>query len=122
MLVPSFLAAGGGYKGEVDEATRHNAMMIAWQVGMATMFFIGLVKLIAEEEDKIALLDYGRSGYESQLTVAEPMVIDANALMMMFMGPMMMEGMGGMPEGMEGMYDMDPEMLEALEALESMGG
>ncbi|MCK4592938.1 hypothetical protein KAU45_00450 [bacterium] len=88
--------------------------------------FFGLVKVVAEEEEKLVLLDYGRSGYESQLTVAEPMMIDANTLMMMFMGSMMMEGgMGGMPEGMEGMRGMegmDPEMLEALEALERMGG
>lgn len=45
VLVPAFLAAGGGHRGEVDETTRHNAMMIAWQVGMATMIFIGFVKL-----------------------------------------------------------------------------
>jgi hypothetical protein len=85
--------------------------------------FIGLVKVVAEEEEKLVLADYGRSGYESQLTVAEPMKIDANALMMMFMSAAMMEGgMGGMPGGMEGLEGMDPEMLEALEALERMGG
>ncbi len=88
--------------------------------------FFGLVKVVAGGDEPIVLSDYGRSGYESQLTVTDPMMIDANTLMMMFMGAMMMEGgMGGMPEGMggmEGMSGMDPEMLEALEALESMGG
>jgi hypothetical protein len=85
--------------------------------------FFGLVKVFAEGEDKLILVDYGRSGYESQLTEAEPMKIDANALMMMFMGAMMMEpGAGGMPSGMEGMEGMDPETLKALEELQRMGG
>ena len=82
--------------------------------------FFGLVKVVAEGGEPLVLVDYGRSGYESQLTKAEPMKIDANALMMMFMGAAMMEGgMGGMPEGMEGM---DPETLKALEELQRMGG
>ncbi|OGD75324.1 MAG: hypothetical protein A2Y64_05520 [Candidatus Coatesbacteria bacterium RBG_13_66_14] len=80
--------------------------------------FFGLVKVVAEGEDKLVVTDYGRSGYTSQLTATEPMKIDANALMMMFMGAAMMEG-GEMPGGMEGM---DPEMLKALEELERMGG
>jgi hypothetical protein len=83
--------------------------------------FFGLVKVVAEGEDKLLLSDYGRSGYESQLTEAEPMKIDANALMMMFMGAAMMQpGAGGqMPQGME---DLDPETLKALEELQRMGG
>ncbi len=109
-----------------------NMILITYEGETAEVYFspevpfFGLVKVVAGGDEPIILSDYGRSGYESQLTVAEPMMMDANTLMMMFMGAMMMEGgMGGMPEGMEGMggmYEMDPEMLEALEALESMGG
>jgi len=82
--------------------------------------FFGLVKVVSKDGEPLVLTDYGRSGYKSQLTSAEPMKIDANALMMMFMGGMMLDqGAGGMPGGMEGM---DPEMLKALEEFQKMGG
>ena len=80
--------------------------------------FFGLVKVVTKDGEPLVLADCGQSGYESQLTSAEPTKIDANALMMMFMGAAMMEG-GGMPGGMEGM---DPEMLKALEEFQKMGG
>ncbi len=83
--------------------------------------FFGLVKIVTDKgEEPLVLADYGRSGYESQLTQAEPMKIDANALMMMFMGgAMMQQGAGGMPGGMEGL---DPETLKALEEMQRAAG
>jgi hypothetical protein len=81
--------------------------------------FFGLVKVVTKDGESLVLADYGQSGYESQLTAAEPMKIDANALMMMFMGGMMLDqGAGGMPGGMQGL---DPETLKALEEFQKMG-
>jgi len=45
VLIPVFIAAGGGHEGKVDATLRENAQMMAWQVGMATLILIGLVKL-----------------------------------------------------------------------------
>jgi len=82
--------------------------------------FFGLVKVVTKDGEPLVLADSGQSGYKSQLTSAEPTKIDANALMMMFMGAAMMQpGAGGMPGGMEGL---DPETLKALQELQKMGG
>ncbi|MCX7021306.1 MAG: hypothetical protein NTW26_03335 [bacterium] len=83
--------------------------------------FFGLVKIVTKDgEEPLVLSDYGQSGYVSQLTSAKPTKIDANALMMMFMGAAMMQpGGGGMPSGMEGL---DPETLKALEEMQKAAG